>query len=91
MSDEEFMQMLADMTDVQLAERLEAGGKFFAPNPHYVLEAAKRLRERDEKTSADIRVKRLSEEVERLKNAMRSMRLNLIAVVHDIGIYAGAE
>lgn len=91
MSDEEFLKMIADMTDAQLAERLEAGGKVCAPNPYFVLEAAKRLRERDEKSSADIRVKRLNEEVERLKRAMRSMRLNLIAVVHDIGICAGAE
>ena len=67
MSDEEFLKMIADMTDVQLAERLESGGKVFAPNPNFVLEAAKRLRERDEKSSADIRVKRLNEEVGRLK------------------------
>lgn len=91
MSDEEFLKMLADMTDAQLADRLEAGGKVFAPNPNFVLEAAKRLRERDEKSSADIRVKSLNQEIERLKNAMRTMRYNLNAVVHNIGAYAGAE
>ena len=39
-----FREKLAALTDVELAEILESGGTFRAPNPHYVLEAARRLR-----------------------------------------------
>ena len=44
MSDEEFFKRLREMSNVELAEKLEVGGELFAPNPHYVLEAARRLR-----------------------------------------------
>ena len=44
MSDEEFFQQLRDMSNVDLAAKLAKGGTFFAPNPHYVLEAARRLK-----------------------------------------------
>ena len=47
MTDDQFFKMLKDMTDVQLAERIERGGMIFAPNPHFVLEAARRLRAND--------------------------------------------
>jgi hypothetical protein len=42
--DEEFFMRLRAMGDADLAARLERGGTIFAPNPHYVLEAARRLR-----------------------------------------------
>jgi hypothetical protein len=41
---EAFLKRLREMSNVDLAARLEAGGVFIAPNPHYVLEAARRLR-----------------------------------------------
>lgn len=39
-----FFKRLKTMSDAELAERLERGGTLWAPNPHYVLEAARRLR-----------------------------------------------
>lgn len=44
-----FLKRLRTMSDADLAARLEAGGRFIAPNPHYVLEAARRLRCVDER------------------------------------------
>lgn len=43
MTDDEFFQWLRGLSDDELATRLEKGGTLFAPNPHLVLEAAKRL------------------------------------------------
>ena len=39
-----FFERLKTMSDAELAEKLESGGTFWAPNPHYVLEAARRLK-----------------------------------------------
>lgn len=44
--DEAFRAKLKAMTDIELAEVLERGGTVVAPNPHYVIEAARRLKER---------------------------------------------
>lgn len=43
MTDDEYFQWLRGLSDDELATRLEKGGTLFAPNPHLVLEAAKRL------------------------------------------------
>lgn len=39
-----FTKRLMEMSNEELASYLEAGGTFVAPNPNYVLEAARRLR-----------------------------------------------
>ena len=39
-----FFENLRNMSDEELASRIE--NRLFAPNPHYVNEAARRLRER---------------------------------------------
>lgn len=44
-----FFKRLREMGDAELAAELERGGRFIAPNPHYVLEAARRLRGIDER------------------------------------------
>lgn len=44
MTDEEFFQWLHELSDDELAAQLEKGGMLVAPNPHLVLEAARRLR-----------------------------------------------
>ena len=44
-----FLKRLREMSDADLAAHLEAVGTFVAPNPHYVLEAARRLRCVDER------------------------------------------
>jgi len=49
MTDDGFFQWLRGLSDDELAARLERGGTVFAPNPHLVLEAARRLRARTEK------------------------------------------
>ena len=38
------VQQLRDMSNADLAAKLEKGGMWSDPNPHYVLEAARRLR-----------------------------------------------
>ena len=43
MTDDEYFQWLHGLSDDELATRLERGGPMFAPNPHLVLEAARRL------------------------------------------------
>jgi len=43
MTDDEYFQWLHGLSDDELATRLERGGTMFAPNPHLVLEAARRL------------------------------------------------
>lgn len=40
-----FFENLRNMSDEELASRIE--NRLFAPNPHYVNEAARRLRERN--------------------------------------------
>ena len=58
---EAFLKRLREMSDADLAARLEAGGLFVAPNPHYVLEAARRLRcieDRIRNAAADARCER---------------------------------
>lgn len=51
MSNEEFLKNLHEMSDEELAGKLESGGKVFAPNPNYVLEAARRLKEKGKRTN----------------------------------------
>lgn len=51
MSNEEFLKNLHEMSDDELADKLESGGKVIAPNPNYVLEAARRLKEKGKRTN----------------------------------------
>lgn len=50
MTDEEFFQWLHGLSDDELAKQLEKGGTIVAPNPHLVLEAARRLRAKGKET-----------------------------------------
>lgn len=52
MTDDEFFQWLHELSDDELATRLERGGTLFAPNPHLILEAAKRLHAKAKETEA---------------------------------------
>ena len=52
MTDDEYLQWLHELSDDELATRLERGGTLFAPNPHLVLEAARRLHAKARKKEA---------------------------------------